>query len=73
MNKFKLAARAGVLGVFLGVVGLGVTSAAQDAPEVLTKDVRKHLDKQFPGWTLAEVSACAGAVAQASDPMCESA
>ena len=62
MNVFKPAAWAGVLGVFLGVSSLGAVAPQQDPPEVVTKTIRKSLDKQFPDWTLVQAPACPAAV-----------
>jgi hypothetical protein len=61
MNVLKPAAWAGVLGVFLGVSSVGAFVSPQEPPEVLTKAIRKMLDKQFPGWTLAPAPACPAA------------
>ena len=66
MNVLKPAGWAGVLCVFLGVTLTGAMAPSQDPPEVLTKAIRKHLDKQFPAWTLAPVPACQGAVSPAT-------
>lgn len=65
MNVLKPAGWAGALCVFLGVT-VGATVPVQDPPEVLTKAIRKHLDKQFPAWTLAPAPACPGAVSPAT-------
>lgn len=65
MKTVNPAAWAGVLCVSLGVA-LGATAPVQEPPEVLTKTVRKHLDKQFPAWTLAAPPACPAAVAPAT-------
>lgn len=66
MKVLKPAAWAGVLCVFLGVTLNGATAPSQKSPEVLTKAIRKHLDKQFPAWTLAAAPACQGAVSPAT-------
>lgn len=66
MNLLKPAAWAGVLCVFLGVTLNGAAAPSQAPPEVLTKAIRKHLDKQFPAWTLASAPACQGAVSPAT-------
>jgi hypothetical protein len=58
MKVLKPAVLAGVLGVFFGVSSLGAVAPQQDPPEMLTKAIRKSLDKQFPGWTLAPAPAC---------------
>lgn len=66
MNVLKPAVWAGVLCVFFGVTLNGATAPFQDPPEVLTKAIRKHLDRQFPEWTLAAAPACQGAVSPAT-------
>lgn len=50
---------AGSLCVFLCVVMSGSTTTAQEPAVDLSKDVRKKLTAQFPGWTLAAAPACA--------------
>jgi hypothetical protein len=66
MKELKPAVWAGVLGVFLGVSAFGVFAAPQDPPEVLTKAIRKTLDKQFPEWTAAPAPTCPSATPQAT-------
>lgn len=66
MNSLKPAAWAGVLCVFLGVTLNGAAAPLQDPPEVLTKAIRKQLDKQFPAWTVAAAPACQGAASTAT-------
>ncbi len=66
MKVLKPVALAGVLGVFCGVSSVGAFAPPQDSPEVLTKAIRKSLDKQFPGWTLAQAPACPVATAPAT-------
>jgi hypothetical protein len=62
MNVLKPAAWAGVLCVSLGMSTLGAFAPQPDSPDVLTKALRKSIDKQFPDWTLAPAPACAAAV-----------
>lgn len=66
MNVLKPVGWAGVLCACLGVTLNGAIALAQDPPEVLTKAIRKNLDKQFPEWTLAAAPICPGAVSPAT-------
>lgn len=50
---------AGSLCVFLCVVMSGSGAIAQEPAADLSKDLRKKLAEQFPGWTLAAAPACA--------------
>ena len=65
MKVMNPAGWAGVLCVSLGVA-LGASAPMQDPPEVLTKSIRKKLEKQFPAWTLAAAPACPGASSPAT-------
>ena len=65
MKVMNPAVWAGVLCVSLGMT-LGATAPLQDPPEVLTKSIRKKLDKQFPAWTLTAAPACQGAASPAT-------
>ncbi len=65
MKVMNPAGWAGVLCVSLGVA-LGASAPVQDPPEVLTKSIRKKLDKQFPAWTLTAAPACPGAPSPAT-------
>lgn len=66
MKVMNPAGWAGVLCVSLGVA-LGASAPVQDPPEVLTKSIRKKLDKQFPAWTLPAAPACPGAQPATAD------
>jgi hypothetical protein len=65
MKVMNPAGWAGVLCVSLGVA-LGASAPMQDPPEVLTKSIRKKLDKQFSAWSLAAAPACPGAASSAT-------
>jgi hypothetical protein len=55
MKWMKLAACTGVL----GAMATGAEALTQEPPAVLTKAIRKQLDAQLPGWTVAAAPACA--------------
>jgi len=62
MKYLKLAAWAGGLGVFVSAAVISVSAVTQVPPEVVTKAIRKQMDRQFPaGWAVAGVPGCAGA------------
>jgi len=61
MKYLKLAAWAGGLGVFVSAAVISVPAATQAQPEVVTKAIRKQMDRQFAGWTMAGVPGCVGA------------
>ena len=66
MKILKPAAWAGVLGVFFGMSAVGAVTLQPPAPDVLTKTIRKTMDKQFPGWTMAPAATCPAASAPAT-------
>ena len=66
MHSLKPAGWAGALCVFLGVTLHGAAAPMQDPPEVLTKEIRKQLDTQFPAWSAAPAPVCAGAASPAT-------
>lgn len=66
MKRLKPAGWAGALCVFLMAASSWIPAIAQEPQAELAKAIRKQLDKQFDGWTVAPAPACPGASSHAA-------